>query len=116
MGSKACHCDAVAASAGRLLHIPMCAFREALDQDRDFRDAWIAHLAHEVRRLRSQCERLGLRGAGQRVLHYIETEGSEGVLLNQSRKAWAAELALSHEALYRTLHRLDGSGMRRASR
>jgi hypothetical protein len=27
-------------------------------------------------------------------------------MLNQSRKAWAAELGLTHEALYRALHRL----------
>lgn len=112
MGAKTYHCDALATSSGRLLRIPMTAFRNALDQDRDFRDAWIAHLAREVRRLRAQCERLGLRGAAQRVLHYIESEGQDGSLvLNQSRKAWATELGLSHEALYRTLHRLQADGI-----
>jgi CRP-like cAMP-binding protein len=112
MGSKAYHCDGVTAVAGQLLRIPMRAFRDALDHDPDFRNAWIAHLAREVRSLRAQCERLGLHGAAQRILHYIESEGCKGVLaLSQSRKAWAAELGLSHEALYRTLRSLQAEGV-----
>ncbi len=52
-----------------------------------------------------------MRVAAQRIVHYIETEGRGGVLvLEQSRKAWAAELGLSHEALYRTLRRLQADG------
>ncbi|MDZ7802727.1 hypothetical protein [Thiohalophilus sp.] len=42
----------------------------------------------------------------------MESEGVDGVvILEQSRKAWAAELGLSHEALYRTLRRMQDSGM-----
>lgn len=72
----------------------------------------MAHLAGEVRRLRAQCERLSLKGASARVLHCIETEGNRGRLhLTQSRKAWAAELGLSHEALYRALAKLAAEGV-----
>jgi CRP/FNR family transcriptional regulator, dissimilatory nitrate respiration regulator len=102
------HCDAVAAEAGDLLRFPARPFREALASDATFRNAWIAHLARELRRLRTQCERLSLNGATERVLHYLESEGSDGmVMLTQTKKAWAAELGLSHEALYRALRRLE---------
>lgn len=109
--SKAYHCDGVAAADGRLLAFPIRAFREALDGDAAFRNDWMAQLAREVRRLRARCERLSLHGAEARILHAIESEGTAGTLaLVQSRKAWAAELGLSHEALYRTLARLQAEG------
>lgn len=108
--SPAYHCEAVAAAAGELLRFPITDFRSSLATDAVFNRRWIAHLAGEVRRLRAQCERLGLRGAAERVIHYIETEGRDGRLdLAQSRKAWASELGLSHEALYRTLSRLSAT-------
>jgi len=109
--SKAYHCDAVATAAGQLLCFPIKAFREALEGDVVFRNAWMALLAREVRRLRARCERLSLHGAEARILHAIESEGTAGTLvLAQSRKAWAAELGLTHEALYRALARLQASG------
>ena len=111
LNSKAYHCDAVAAEPSKMLRFPVQAFRSALDEDTSFRDAWMTHLAREVRKLRAQCERLSLNSAADRVLHYLESEGSDGSLvLNQTRKSWAAELGLSHEALYRTLKRLQEDG------
>lgn len=63
-----------------------------------------------MRRQRARSERLSLNSAAERVIHYLETEGVNGVLiLSQSRKAWAAELGLSHESLYRTLRVLQDS-------
>ena len=109
--SKAYHCDAIAAAAGQLLRFPMKAFRDALDHDAVFRNAWIGQLAGEVRKLRARCERLSLHGAAERILHYLEVEGTDGAIsLLQSRKAWAAQLGLTHEALYRTLRRLQAEG------
>lgn len=108
---KVYHCDAVAAEPGTVLRFPVQAFRTALGTDVMFRDAWMAHLAHEVRQLRAQCERLGLKAAAQRIVHYIDSEGTDGVVtLTESRKAWAAELGLTHEALYRVLRRLQAEG------
>lgn len=110
--SKAYHCDAIAVAAGRLLCFPVKAFREALEGDAAFRNAWMAQLAREVRKLRARCERLSLHSAAERILHAIESEGTAGTLtLAQSRKAWAAELGLTHEALYRALARLQAEGM-----
>lgn len=104
------HCDVVAADDGRLLTFPCTAFQTALENDPAFNRAWIQLLAGEVRRQRARSERLSLHSAAERILHYLETEGIDGVVtLNQSRKAWAAELGLSHEALYRTLRQLRDS-------
>jgi len=67
----------------------------------------------EVGRLesRARCERLGLKSAAQRIVHYIESEGADGIVtLSKSRKAWATERGLTHEALYRTLRRLQADG------
>jgi CRP-like cAMP-binding protein len=108
---KAYHCDAVAAEPGAVLRFPARDFRTTLHEDVTFCDAWIVHLAHEVLELRAQCERLGLKSAAQRIVHYIESEGADGmVTLTESRKAWAAELGLTHEALYRALRRLQADG------
>jgi CRP-like cAMP-binding protein len=109
--ASAYHCDIVAAEAGRLLAIPLPDFRRALDEDGGFRRNWIRHLAGEVRRLRALNERLQLNSAADRILHAIDSTGRDGVLtLEGSRKAWAADLGLSHEALYRTIRRMVDAG------
>jgi len=106
------HCDVVTASNGRLLMFPRSTFQTALDTEPVFNRAWIGFLAREVRDLRTRSERLSSTSASERILHYIETEGVEGmVTLTQSRKAWAGELGLSHEALYRTLKELRARGV-----
>jgi len=104
LDSPAYHCDAVAAAPSRLLAFPIDALRKALADDERFRAFWMVRLAREVRTLRSQCERLALHSAAERIQHYIESEGRNGRSeLSRTRKAWAAELGLTHEALYRTL-------------
>lgn len=112
LDSRTYHCDAVASEATSILAFPASAFRSVLDADPAFSRAWQSQLAKEVRKLRAQCERLSLHSAADRINHYIESEGNDGVLmLTQSRKSWAAELGLSHEALYRTLRRMHDNGM-----
>ncbi|TFV44547.1 Crp/Fnr family transcriptional regulator [Bradyrhizobium niftali] len=101
------HCDAVAAEPTRLLAIRRRAFTDALAV-RGFRDRWIAHLARELRKARAHSERLSLKTARERIVHFIETEGEGGMVdLNQSKKDWASELGLTHEALYRTLAQME---------
>jgi len=105
------HCDVEAVVASRLVGFPIEGFRAALERDAVFRDYWLRRLATEVRKLRAQCERLSLRGAAERILHYVEAEGRDGRFeLRQTRKSWAAELGLTHEALYRALARLQRAG------
>lgn len=104
------HCDAVAAETSLILAIPRNAFSSALETS-DFRRRWIAHLARELRSVRSQAERLSLKTARERIVHFIETEGASGVVdLKQSKKDWAVELGLTHEALYRALAQMKECG------
>jgi len=101
------HCNIIAAANSRLLRFPIPAFSAALDMESNFRKAWLSLLAKEIQKLRVQCERLSLKTARERILHYLETEGTDGeIRLLVSRKAWAAELGLTHEALYRSLAQL----------
>ncbi len=109
LDQSAYHCDAVASAPSTVLAISRRSFFDALEQEA-FRRRWIGHLARELRRVRASAERLSLNTARERIIHFIETEGDGGrVALRQSKKDWASELGLTHEALYRTL-----AGMRRA--
>lgn len=105
------HCDVIAATDGQVLMFPRAAFQAALESDPTFNQAWIRLLAREVRRLRAESERRSLKSAAERILHYIESEGSDGeIALKQTRKSWAAELGIAHEVLYRTLRQLCERG------
>jgi len=104
------HCDAIASSDCALVAIPIALFRAAL-ANQPFRQAWIAHLARELRKVRAIAERANLRTARERIIHYVETEGRGGAFaLTQSKKDWACELGLTHEALYRELARMRARG------
>lgn len=106
------HCDLQTAAATTLVRIPVATLRKELETSSQFRQYWIECLSAEVRRLRGICERLGLRSAEERVLHAIESDGADGELrLGEPVKDWAAELGLTHEALYRALARLERSGV-----
>jgi len=112
LDSKSYHCDIAAGGDGELLAFPITAFLHALQNDMAFHSAWSRQLAREVRRLRAQCERLSLNSVAERICHFIEVEGEGGeVMLGQSRKSWAAELGISHEALYRALRRMQDDGV-----
>jgi CRP-like cAMP-binding protein len=104
------HCDAVAVLPTELLVLSRKTFRDAL-ADEGFRSSWLAHLASELRRVRAQAERMSLKTAPDRIIHYIEMEGDNGsIILSRSKKDWADELGLTHEALYRALARMKRSG------
>lgn len=104
------HCDAVAVRPTELLILARKAFLDALANEA-FRTGWLAHLAGELRRVRAQAERMSLKTARDRIIHYIEMEGDNGsIVLKRSRKDWADELGLTHEALYRALARMARSG------
>lgn len=106
------HCDALLTAAGELFALPIGAVRQALGTDAAFAARWIGMLNQELKRLRAQCERLSLVGVKDRVLHLIETQGEDGCLqLRASLKSIAAELGVSHEALYRTLAAMQAQGL-----
>ena len=110
LDQPAYHCDGLAAEDSKVLAIHIGSFRAALSNE-NVRTLWLRHLSNELRRARAHSERLSLRAASDRIVHFIETEGSGGALaLSQSKKSWAAELGLTHEALYRALALMQRQG------
>lgn len=104
------HCDAVVTRSGEVISMPMEATKQILLSDPAFASRWIAMLNREVKRLRAQCERLSMKGVKERLLHLIESEGNKGHLaLGSGLKSLAAELGVTHEALYRTVAHLERS-------
>jgi len=102
------HCDALVTRTGELVSIPLPAIKKMLHSDPAFASRWIAMLNQEVKRLRGQCERLSKKGVKERLLHLIETEGKKGLLtLGSDLKSLAAELGVTHEALYRAVADLE---------
>ena len=106
------HCDALVTVAGHAVALPIDPLKAELAQDSAFAMRWIGMLNTEVRRLRAQCERLSLDGVGERLLHLIDTEGTDGRLaIASGLKSLATELAVTHEALYRTVAALERTGV-----
>lgn len=108
MQSEAYHCSGRTTLGGHAFRIPIPPLKMALANSTDFAIRWIDMLNNEVRRLRAQTERLALKGVEARLMHLIETEGSGGSLgIGSGLKSVAAQLCVSHEALYRTVARLE---------
>lgn len=108
--TDAYHCDAVATHSGHAITIPIQALREALT-DGNFSLKWVRLLSREIMRLRTQSERLGLKDIRSKLIHLIETEGNQGVLILQSDlKSLASEIGVTHEALYRAISAMEKEG------
>jgi CRP-like cAMP-binding protein len=111
LSSARYHCDAHSLAATELIAFPVTAVRRAIDSDAEVRWSWIGMLAAEIRRQRDSAERLSLKSVRERLLHWLLTEGEDGrFVFRTSRKALAAELGVTHEALYRTIAALVRSG------
>ena len=107
-------CNAIASQASALLAFPAGKVRELLAKDSEFAQQWVALLARQLHATRARLERLALKSAAERVLHYLHTEGRGPrfeVALDGSVKDLAKELGLTHESLYRTLARLEQDGV-----
>ncbi len=104
------HCDALAIAETHVIKVPVQELAAALARDPDFASRWISMLNAEVRRLRLHCERLSMKSVKDRVLHLINTEGTNGqYTVNTGLKSLAGELGVTHEALYRTLASMEKS-------
>ncbi|MBU3748355.1 MAG: Crp/Fnr family transcriptional regulator [Burkholderiaceae bacterium] len=102
------HCDAIAITDTHVIKVPVKALACALDEDLAFAGRWINMLNAEVRRLRLHLERLSMKSIRERLIHLIETEGEGGQFATPSGlKTLAGELGITHEALYRTISRLE---------
>ncbi|MDP4027851.1 MAG: Crp/Fnr family transcriptional regulator [Gallionella sp.] len=106
------HCDAICIRSGCCLRLPAEALRHCLANDPGFAMEWVATLSRNLRRQRAAQERLCLKSLRMRVIHYMVDRGKEGrVELEQPIIRWATELGASHEALYRTLAKMEREGL-----
>jgi CRP-like cAMP-binding protein len=107
------NCDATAATDACLHFYPKGTLLTALRRDQEAAEAFTAMLAHELMDLRTRLEWRNIRSAVARVQNYLalntDADGRT-VALKGTIKALAAELGLSHEALYRTLNKLEAAG------
>ena len=111
LSSPTYHCDAFCRTACRLIAIPIGELRAAIERDAHVRWAWISMLAAEVRRQRSNVERMALKSVRGRLLHFLAMEGKCGkVHLPGTKRELAADLGVSQEALYRTIAALKREG------
>ena len=105
------HCDAIASSDALVRLYPKQAVLAAFAQEPAAAQAFTAMLARQVMKLRTSIEQRNIRSARDRVRHYLAVNADAGaVTLRGTLKDLAAELGLTHEALYRTLGALERSG------
>ena len=107
------HCEAVAVSDARVRLYPKKALLAEFRLDPNAAEAFMAMLARELMDLRTRLEQRNLHSASARLEHHLalntEADGRT-VILRGTIKDLAAELGLSHEALYRTLNKMESTG------
>lgn len=108
LGTECYGCSAHARTDSEIYVLPKAAVLAALRGDHGFA---MAFLQAQIRNVRKQCsryERVRLRRAEDRVIHFLVTEsGQDGwAALPGSLADWAAELGLTPESLYRAMTRL----------
>jgi CRP-like cAMP-binding protein len=117
--SPAYHCDAVASTDALVRVYPKSAVLEVFAKDAKAAQAFTATLAHQLMGLRTRLAQRDIRSARERVRHFLAlNSGADGrtVELRGTVKDLAAELGLTHEALYRTLAVLERAGEIRRSK
>jgi len=111
--AAAYHCDAIASTDALVRVYPKAAVLATFDKDPKSAQAFTATLARQVMNLRTRIEQRNIRSARERVRHFLSVNaGADGrsVNLAGTLKDLAAELGLTHEALYRTLAALERAG------
>jgi CRP-like cAMP-binding protein len=107
------HCDAIASTDATVRLYPKGQLLAALEENPKAMKAFASTLAHSVMDLRTRLEQRNIRSARERVRHFLALNaGSDGrtVEWRGTLKHLAAELGLTHEALYRTLADLEDAG------
>jgi CRP/FNR family transcriptional regulator, dissimilatory nitrate respiration regulator len=111
--SSTYHCDAVATVAATVRLYPKAILLAELQRDPKIARAFAAMLAQQVMSLRTRLEGRNIHSARDRIRHFIAINvGADGrtVKLSGTLKELAAYLGLTHEALYRTLARMEDDG------
>jgi CRP-like cAMP-binding protein len=108
--SNVYQCDAIAGVASRVRAYPKPDLLSAFRRDPRFAERFLAHLAHQIHDLRARLEARNVRSARERVLRHLAlAAGPDGrtVSLDGTLMDLAAEIGLTHEALYRALAALE---------
>jgi len=111
--SKVYHCDAIAMTDARARLYPREALLAEFRRNPEAAEAFASRLAHELMALRTRLELRNIRSARERVQTYLALNtGADDrtITLRGTVKDLAGELGLSHEALYRTLSKLEAEG------
>lgn len=110
--SEIYHCDALAERASEVRVYPKRAVLMHIKAHPELNLAFSAYLARQLQRLRGRHELIRLKTARERVLAFLAQAGAaEGaIILDRPLTLVAAEIGLTHEALYRTLARLEKDG------
>jgi CRP/FNR family transcriptional regulator, dissimilatory nitrate respiration regulator len=107
------HCDAIAITDATVRLYPKAAVLAELQRSPATAKKYMAMLAKQVVELRMRLEQRNIRSAHDRVRHYlainVEPDGHT-VRLRGTVKELAAELGLTHEAVYRVLSELAATG------
>lgn len=107
------HCDAIATADSTVRLYPKVALLHEFERDPSAAQDFMAMLARQVMNLRTRLEQRNIHTARDRIRHYLALNiGEDGrtVVLPGTLKDLAAELGLSHEALYRTLADMASDG------
>ena len=107
------HCDAIATTSAVVRLYPKAATLAELRRNPKAAEAFMKMLAREVMNLRTSLEQRNIHSARDRIRHYLAVNiGPDGrsVMLPGTLKDIAANLGLTHEALYRTLAKMQDAG------
>ena len=108
-------CEGFCPLASRVLCIPLPEVRARIAGNGDFALRFAQFQALAMRRQCARYERLRLKRAGDRVLHYLNCEltGPAGTILalDIPLAEWADDLGLEPETLYRALANLEKKGL-----
>lgn len=110
--SSSYHCDAVADAPSRLRVLSKAGLLAAFRTDPELAQKFMAVLARQVMSLRTRLELRSIRSARERVLQHLLLAAGDGRIapIEGTLMDLAAEIGLTHEALYRALAALESDG------
>jgi CRP-like cAMP-binding protein len=107
------HCDAIATTNALVQLYPKTAILTEFKSNPKAAETFMAMLARQIMLLRTSLEQRNIHSARDRIRHYFGVNlGPDGrtVILPGTLKDFAANLGLTHEALYRTLATMQKNG------
>jgi CRP-like cAMP-binding protein len=112
--AEAYHCDAVAEARSEAIVLPKADLLAALAADPQASLTLAKGFAAQVRDLRAQLELRSIRSAPERILFWLRQRASGTPPTARVDRPWteiAAEIGLTHEAIYRALAVLERAGL-----